>query len=290
MLRACLIGRHKRQVDVGLHHRGELDLRLLRGFLQALHGHPVFAEIDAVGLLELRDHPVDDALIQIVTAKMRVTVGRLHLDDPFTDLENRNVERATTEVIDRDRFVFLLVETVRERRRSRFVDDAENVEPGDLAGILRRLPLRVVEVRGHSDDRVRHLLTEIVLGCRLQLVKKHRGDLRRRILLAADLHPRIAVIRLHDLVRHAGNLLRDLAVRPAHEALDRKNGVFGVGDGLPLGNLADQPLALLRESDDGRRGASTFLIDDDGGLPAFHDRDNRVRRAEVDSNNFAHVC
>ena len=36
VLRAGLIGRDERQVDVGLHHRGELDLGLLRRFLQAL--------------------------------------------------------------------------------------------------------------------------------------------------------------------------------------------------------------------------------------------------------------
>ena len=33
--------------------------------------------------------------------------------------------------------------------------------------------------------------------------------------------------------------------------------------------------------------ARAFLIDDDGRLPAFHDGDDRVGRAEVDSNDFA---
>ena len=36
----------------------------------------------------------------------------------------------------------------------------------------------------------------------------------------------------------------------AHEALDREDGVAGVGDGLALGELADQPLAGLGEGDD----------------------------------------
>ena len=239
--------------------------------------------------LNSADHPVDDPLIEIVTAKMRVAVGRLHLDDAFADLENRDVERAAAEVVDGDRFVLLLVEPVGQRRRGRLVDDAQDVEPGDLAGVLRRLPLRVVEVRRHGDDRVGHLLAEVVLGCGLQLLKHHRGDLGRRILLAAHLDPRIAVVSLHDRVRHARDLLRDLAVLAAHEALDRENRVLGVGDGLALGDLADQPLAFFGEADDGRRRASAFLVHDDGGLPAFHDRDDRVGRAEVDSNDFAHL-
>ncbi len=289
VLRPVLIGGDERQVDVGLHHGGELDLRLLRRFLQPLQRHPVLAQIDAVGLLELGDDPVDDPLIEIVAAEVRVAVGRLHLDDALADLENRDVEGAAAEVVHGNRFVRLLVEAVGERRGRRLVDDAQDVEAGDLAGVLRRLPLRVVEVGRHGDDRVGDLLAEIVLGGRLQLLQHHRGDLRRRILLAADLDPRVAVVRLHDLVRNARRLLGDLAVLPPHEPLDREHRVLGIRDRLPLRDLAHEPLAVLRESDDRRRGARAFLIHDDRGLPAFHDRDHRVGRAEVDSNDFAHV-
>src|SRR5258705_12806259 len=170
----------------------------------------------------------DDALIEIVTAEVRVAVGPLPLADPLADLENRDVERAAAEVVDGNRFVLLLVEAVGERRRRRLVDDAEDVEPGNPAGVLRGLPLGVVEVRGHGDDRVGDLLAEVVLGRGLQLLKNHRGDLGRRRLPAADLDPRVAVVRLHDRVRHARGFLWNLAVLPAHEALDRENGVFGV--------------------------------------------------------------
>ena len=43
----------------------------------------------------------------------------------------------------------------------------------------------------------------------------------------------------------------------------------------------------LRERDDRRRRPRAFLIDDDGRLAAFHDGDDRVGRAEVDSDHFA---
>src|ERR687891_356651 len=64
------------------------------------------------------------------------------------------------EVEDEDRLVGLLVEPVRERGRGRLVDDAQDVESGDLAGVRGRLALRVVEVRGNGDDRVRDRLAE----------------------------------------------------------------------------------------------------------------------------------
>ncbi len=158
-------------------------------------------EIDAVALLELARQPVDDLLVEVVAAEMRVAVGRLDLDDAFADFENRDVERAAAEVVDRDGLVLLLVEAVGQRRRCRLVDDAQDVEAGNLAGVLRRLSLRVVEVRGHGDDRIGDLLAEIVLSRLLQLLQDHRGDFGRGVLLAADFDPRVAVAGAHDLVR-----------------------------------------------------------------------------------------
>ena len=181
------------QVDLGLGRRRELHLRLLRGLLQALQRHPVLREVDALFLFELADDPVDDSLIEVVAAEVRVAVGRLHFDDAFADLEDRDVERAAAEVVDGDQLFFLLVEPVGQRRRGRLVDDAHHLEAGDLARLLRGLTLRVVEVRRHGDDRLRHRLTEIVLGRLLQLLEDHRGDLWRRILLVARLHAHVAV-------------------------------------------------------------------------------------------------
>ena len=129
---------------------------------------------------------------------------------------------------------------------------------------------------------------EILLGGLLQLLQDHRGDFRRRILLAARVDARIAVARAHHLVRHHLHLFVDLVELAAHEALDREDGVLGVGDRLPLGHLADQPLARLRERHDRRRQAAALRVRDDDGLAAFHDRDDGVGGAEVDADDFAH--
>jgi hypothetical protein len=48
-----LVRRDVRQIDVGLLRRGELDLRLLRRFLQTLQRENVVLEVDAGFLLEL---------------------------------------------------------------------------------------------------------------------------------------------------------------------------------------------------------------------------------------------
>ncbi len=220
---------------------------------------------------------------------MRVAVGRLHLDDAFADFEDRHVERAATEVVDDDRFVLLLVEPVGQRRGGRLVDDPQHIQTGDLAGVLGGLPLRIVEVRRHGDDCVGDLLAQVVLRGGLQLLQHHRRDLGRRILLASHVDPRIAVRRLDDRIRHARDLLRHFRVLAAHEALDREHGALRIRDALALGDLANEALTFLGKGNDGGGRARTFLVHDDRRLPTFHDGNDRVGRAQIDSDDLAHL-
>ena len=111
------------------------------------------------------------------------------------------------------------------------------------------------------------------------------------MLAVAARHPGVAIVGLDDLVGHHAHVLlgHGIVEAAADQALDREEGVFGIGDGLALGGLADQPLAVLGEGDDGGRGARAFRIFDDFGGRALHDRDARIGRAEVDADNFCHV-
>jgi hypothetical protein len=141
-------------------------------------------QVDAVLLLELADDPVDDALVDVVAAQVRVAVGGLHFHHALAHFQDRDVEGAAAEVVDRDGLVLLLVQAVGQRGRRGLVDDAHHFEAGDLAGVLGGLALRVVEVRRHRDHRLGDLLAQVGLGRFLQLGEDHGRDLGRRILLA----------------------------------------------------------------------------------------------------------
>ena len=117
-------------------------------------------------------------------------------------------------------------------------------------------------------------MAEVVFRRLLHFLENHRRDLGRRVSLALDLDGGHVVLARHDLVRNALRLVLDLAHPAAHEALDREDGVLRVGDGLALGDLADEPLAVLGEADD-RWGRATALgVGDHDRIAAFHDRDD----------------
>ena len=125
------------------------------------------------------------------------------------------------------------------------VDDALHLETGDLAGVLGGLALGVVEVRRDGDDRRVDLLADVILGGLLQLHEDTGADLLRRQLLATDVELGVTVAGARRLVRDALQLLADLFVAAPDETLGAEDGVLRVGDGLTLGDLADQDLALV---------------------------------------------
>ena len=178
------VGRDERQVDLGFLGGGKLDLGFFGRFLQALQGHLILGQVDALVLLEFLGDPVDQPLVDIVAAQVGVAVGRFDFDDIFADLQDGNVERAAAEIIDGDQLVLFLVHAVGQRRRGRLVDDALDFQAGDLAGVLGGLALGIIEIGGDGDDRFGHFFAEIIFGRFLQLLQDQGRNLRRRILLA----------------------------------------------------------------------------------------------------------
>ena len=255
----------------------EGDGRLLRGreFLlcllgclaQSLHGRLVLGQVDALGVLDGLDEVVNDALVPVVSAESVVAGRGLDLDGRkrvlvLADLEQGHVERAAAEVEHQDQLVFLaLVQAVRECGGGGLVDDAQHVEARDLAGVLGGLALGVVEVRGHGDDRVGHLLAQVLLCVSLELAEDARADFLRRVRLAVDVRGPVG----------------------AHVALHGRDGAVNVGDGLALGDFANQHLAGLGERDHRRGGAGALCVCDDGGLATLKNGNDRVGGAEVNS-------
>ena len=289
MLRPAGIGSDERQIDLRLHRGRKLDLGALSRVTQTLQCHLIAlaAQIEALVFLELVNQPVNQPLINVVAAEVGVAIRGLHLNDAFADFENRNIERTAAKVVHRDGLVLAFVESVGERCRRGLIDNSLHIEPGNLPGIFGRLALRIVEVRRHSDDRLGHLFAEVVFRRLLELLQNHRRDLRRSLLLALR-HNRHVVALAHNLIWDHLHFFVHFVIAPSHEALDRINRVFGIGNRLPLGHLPDQPLPGFGERHHRRGSAAAFFVGNDLGLATLHDGHARVGGAEVNSDNLRH--
>lgn len=191
---------------------------------------------------------------------MSITVGGLDLKDTSLDLKDGDIECTATKIVDSNNVVGGLIKTVSEGSSGGLVDNTENVETGDLAGIFSGLTLGVVEVGGNGDDGILDVLAHIGLGGLLHLSEHEATDLGRRVLLALGLEPGITVGMLDNLVGHLLDILLDLSVGElaTNETLGSEEGVFGVDDGLALGGNADEALALLCEANNGGCCAATW--------------------------------
>src|SRR5258708_39134770 len=109
--------------------------------------------------------------MQVMAGEERVAVGRFPLEHTVTHVENGDVERTTTQVIDGNRFVGFLVQTIGQRRSGWFVDDAHHFQTSDLSRVFGRVTLAVVEVRRYGDNRLLYRIAQICFSVALHLAQ-----------------------------------------------------------------------------------------------------------------------
>src|SRR5229473_1669365 len=102
-----------------------------------------------VRVMEPIGEVLDEPLVEVLSAEEGVAIGGFDLEHSGIELEDRDVEGTTAEIVYGNLLrgsLFLLFETIGQRCRSRLVDDPKHVEPGDPARILGRLALGIAEV------------------------------------------------------------------------------------------------------------------------------------------------
>src|SRR5688500_10552958 len=127
---------------------------------------------------ELVCEPVDQAHVEVFTAEVCVATGRLDVENTTRNLEDRDIERSPTQVINGYFFRMTLVEPIGQGSCGRLVQDALDRETGNGPCVFGRLSLRVVEVRRHRYNRLFYFLAQIRLGDLLHLQQDHARDLR----------------------------------------------------------------------------------------------------------------
>ena len=156
-------------IDIILSNSRKLFLCLLSFVLEALHGGVIFAQIDTFFGLKVIEEVIDDGIVEVLTTKVSVTVGRLHLEELIGNLQHRHVEGTTTKVKDNNVLFFAFIETVSESSCRWLIDNALDFQASNLTRILGSLALRIVEVGWHGNDRLCYLLAQEGFGISLDL-------------------------------------------------------------------------------------------------------------------------
>ena len=281
--------RDEGHVDLRGEPLGERDFGALGSVGDALIGDAVPGEIDAVLLLEADQQLVDHLPVEVDAAEESVAAGRDHFVDAAVQLQDGSVEGAAAQVIDEDALLERSAMGEGDGGGGRLIEDALDLEPRQRAGCAHRLPLVVVVVSGHGDDRAGDLFAQPALGQILHFAQDQRGDLLQRVDLVAQLDGRLAAQAGDDLVAEAAGQIghhRRLEL-PAHQPLEAVDGAARVDQQLALGLMADDDLCALVERHDGGDGVVALARRDDEGLAFLHHRGGGIGGAEVDADDPA---
>src|SRR5581483_3897598 len=123
-----------------------------------------------------------------------------------------------------------------------------------------------------------------------QLLKNHRGDLRRAVDLPLNFDVGVAVGRLHHLVRQPLHRLFHFGrvELPPHQPFNRIDCVRRIGDRLPSCDLPHQPLSFVGDGDDGRGRSIPFRVGNHLRVSPGHDRHAREGRSKINSDYLCH--
>ncbi len=295
MLRSAGIGGDVGQVDLGLLRRGQLDLGFFSCLFETLKRQRIIVQVHTGLFLELVGQIVNQTQVKVLTPEKRITIGREHLEGVLAirlgDFDDRNIKRAASQIVNRDRGVTgLLVHSISQRCRGRLIDDSLHLKAGDLARIFGCLTLGIVEIGRDCDYRFFDLFTEIILGGLLHLLQHLRRNLWWRHFVAVDLDPCVAVIVGHDRVgNHLDVFLHDIIFElTPDQPFDGEQCVIRIGDSLSFRRLAHQGLPLIGVGDNRRSRSITLCIFNDLGLSTVQHCDAGIGGPQIDTDYLAH--
>src|SRR5262249_27734751 len=169
--------------------------------------------------------PVDYTLVKIITTQVSIPRRGLDFKDALPYFEDRDIERAATEVEDQHGLTGFFVQAVGQCRSRRLIDDAQHIQAGNLPGVSRSGALSVVEIGRHGNDRICDFLPQVLRGVLHQLAQHHGGNLFGRVLLALDVKAYRTTRARDDFEGHVLDFVLDLLVAAANEPFGRIDGV-----------------------------------------------------------------
>jgi len=145
---------------------------------QSSHGSLVVSDVNALLFQEVGRAELDQFIVKIFSSQMGVTGSSLHLEDTIFNGQQGHIEGSSSQIEDKHVSLSLsfLIKTVGNGGSGGFVDDTEDVQAGDSAGVFSGLSLGIVEIGGDGDHGVFDGLGEVSFGGFFHLHQHHSRD------------------------------------------------------------------------------------------------------------------
>ncbi|MNK92194.1 NAD-specific glutamate dehydrogenase [compost metagenome] len=258
-----------------------------QGFLGRTGGLQQIAlrtRIEVGGQAGALDDPASDRVVEVIAAQGAIAAGSQDFEDTAGQAQNRNIEGAAAQVINRDQAFGVLIQTVSHGCRGRLIEQTQHVQTGQLGRILGGLTLSVVEIGRNGDHRAHQFATQGRFSTLTQDLEDIGRDFHRAFRALDRVDERHVRLATDKAVRQLLAQLLDVGQTTTHQALDRQHGVQGIGGGSQFGGFAN--LDAIGVVAHGRRQDDPpFCVGKWLGKTTAQCSDQRIGSAQVDPHS-----
>ena len=158
---------------------------------------------------------------------MRVARRGEHFEYTTRKAKNRHVKGTAAQVVNEERPLGVLIETIRNGGGRGLIQEAQHVQASQLRGVFCRLALRVIKVCGHRDHRTIKLAAEAFFSASFKRTQNFRRHFNRgqRALARDNLQRTFSIARRRGEVVARFRVSAQIRDGAAHEALHGGDGV-----------------------------------------------------------------
>ena len=165
-------------------------------------------------------------MIHVIAAEGGIAAGGEHFEHPPIETQQRNIEGAAAKVIHGNEAIAALVEAIGNRRGRGFVQQAQQVKPGEPGGIPGCLALGVVKISRHGNYDTVQIVVQTAARTTGQRDEQLGRDFDGRQIAAACTDTRQTVLRIRGkFIGQDFSEAIDVFEPAAHQPLDGRQRI-----------------------------------------------------------------
>ncbi|MNH09185.1 NAD-specific glutamate dehydrogenase [compost metagenome] len=211
----------------------------------------------------LLNDPAGNRVIEVIATQSAIATGGQYFKDTAGQAQDRDIEGATTQIVNRNQAFGVLVQAIGHRCRSRLIEQSQHIQARQARSVLGGLTLSIVEIRRNRDHRTDQFPAQGFFCTLAQDLENIRRDFHRAFRPLNGVDERHMRLTADKAVRQLLTQLLDVRQATTHQALDRQHGIERVAGSGVTRHLTDidvvSVIAHCRRQDDPALGVRQGL-------------------------------